>query len=128
MARILVVDDESTITMVLDQVLTDEGFQVVTAGDGGEALAIASQPPLPDLVLVDLHMPGVNGKDFIGGLHADPALKGIPVIVVTGAVPYERDYPPSGTYQALISKPFDLEDLVRQVRRVLQDSLRPEPQ
>ena len=120
MARVLVVDDELTITMVLEQVLTDEGFQVVTAADGGEALTIASRPPTPDLILVDLYMPGVNGKEFIGGLRADPALKDIPVIVVTGAVPHERDYPPPGTYQAMIGKPFDLGDVIAEVRRLLK--------
>ncbi len=119
MARILVADDEVTITMVLEQVLADEGFDVVTAGDGKEALATASRPPAPDLILVDLYMPELNGRDFITRLRADPALKNVPVIVVTGAVPHERDYPPPGTYQMLISKPFDLEDLVARVKRLL---------
>ena len=119
MARILVADDELTITMVLEQVLADEGFDVVTAGDGKEALAVASQLPAPDLILVDLYMPEVNGKDFVSRLRANSSLKNVPVIVVTGAVSHERDYPSPGSYQMLISKPFDLEDVVAQVKRLL---------
>jgi CheY-like chemotaxis protein len=79
---VLVVDDEPTVREYLAQVLRDAGFNVLTAGDGEEALAIIRRHP-PDFISLDLVMPRMSGHKLLYELRKDKALSRIPVVVVT---------------------------------------------
>ncbi len=120
MSRVLVVDDDPDIRLVLQELLTEEGYQVETASDGLTALGLLHQAPLPDIILLDLAMPGMNGGAVVKAIRSDPALRGIPVVIVTGSVPDAFEYPPDGSYQGLIGKPFDINDVLEIVRGLLE--------
>ncbi|EXI92432.1 MAG: Phosphate regulon transcriptional regulatory protein PhoB [Candidatus Accumulibacter sp. BA-94] len=80
--KILVVDDSPTERYVLNELLTSNGYQVVTAENGEEGIAKA-RSELPDLILMDVVMPGLNGYQATRTLTRDPATRSIPVIVCT---------------------------------------------
>jgi twitching motility two-component system response regulator PilH len=80
--KILVVDDSPTERHVLKTLLTSNGYQVITAGTGEEGIAKA-RSELPDLVLMDVVMPGLNGYQATRTLTRDPTTRNIPVIVCT---------------------------------------------
>jgi CheY-like chemotaxis protein/predicted transcriptional regulator len=83
-SRVLVVDDDVDLRDGLAEVLRDLGYEVTTAGDGGEALAAIRTGVRPSLILLDLAMPGMDGWTFSAELHKDPGLVGIPVVVMSG--------------------------------------------
>jgi CheY-like chemotaxis protein len=83
MAHILVVDDYPAILALLDLTLTVEGHEVATAGDGAAGLELAARLK-PDLVLLDVDMPGMGGMAMCGDLKRDPATAHIPVLMMTG--------------------------------------------
>ncbi len=122
MAHILVIEDEAAIAMALQGALSDEGHEVATAADGLQGLASLGQSPLPDIVLVDLLMPRAGGRVVVETMRADPRLQSIPVVLITGAARDTEAFPPAGSYQALIFKPFDLFDVVDRVHLLLETS------
>jgi putative two-component system response regulator len=81
--RILVVDDSEPIRGLLSQVLSDEGHNVSVAADGEEALAAIERRP-PDLILLDLDLPGCSGYEICRRLKKDPATRLIPIVIITG--------------------------------------------
>lgn len=108
---ILVVDDQRGIRLLLEEVLVHYGYRVVTASDGEEALALVVQLQ-PDLVLLDMNMPGLSGPETLSALRERWPI--LPVIMVTA----DEDDSHWATVQKLgvqgrISKPFDLDDLAR---------------
>ena len=111
MVIVLVVDDESDIRQALAEVLTFEGFQVVDARDGQEALDKARQYR-PELVLLDLMMPRMNGWEFRRAQKGDRTLARIPVVVLSA---FANDG--NMDAEAYIEKPFDVDQLVSAVRR-----------
>ena len=80
--KILVVDDSPTERYALSEVLTKNGYQVVTAENGEEGIA-KSQSELPDLILMDVVMPGMNGYQATRTISRDSATRSIPVIICT---------------------------------------------
>src|SRR5687767_9056942 len=80
--RVLIVDDERTNRDLLEVMLTQEGHQLLTATSGEEALAMVAQQP-PDVILLDIMMPGMDGYKVVEKLKANLATKNIPVIMVT---------------------------------------------
>jgi CheY-like chemotaxis protein len=116
------VDDEPSILNVLEMALTEAGAQVVTATDGPTALAIVATHP-PDLILLDLKMPGMDGFKVLEQLGAAPRTARIPVAIETSA----EDYASLARARregaaAFISKPFRLPELVETCRRILGGS------
>jgi len=81
--HVLVVEDDPSWRAVAAELLQDEGYDVSTAEHGGEALAILHASPPPDLIVVDLDMPVMDGWTLIAALQADPELARIPVLVVS---------------------------------------------
>ena len=115
MKTILLVDDEFSIVEVLAHLLGEEGYAVMTASNGQEALDRASETK-PDLVITDQMMPLMSGADLFRALKKIPSLRGVPVILITSApLRAAREL----RWADLIPKPFDLDDLLRAVRRVL---------
>lgn len=84
--RVLVVDDERTIRELFRRILLFDGFDVVVASGGAEGLRIIGSDPSIALILLDLDMPGIDGRRFRVAQCSDPRLAGIPTVVVTGTV------------------------------------------
>jgi two-component system chemotaxis response regulator CheY len=116
MRNVLVVDDEALIRGFLAIALEDEGYRVVTAGDGLEALEKARTEP-PDLIVLDLMMPHMNGWEFIDASRADPAMSQTPIIVVS-AVHGGAEAEVLGVHRFL-AKPFDIDILVAAIGNLL---------
>ncbi|HID95000.1 MAG TPA: response regulator [Candidatus Latescibacteria bacterium] len=119
-AKILVVDDEPQLVDLVSTILESEGFTVLKAYGGREAVEIVRQER-PDLMVLDLLMPGMDGIEVIYALHADEALKGIPVIVFTAKELTEEDKEVlNGRIQSLMTKGgFNREQFLSHVRRAL---------
>jgi CheY-like chemotaxis protein len=109
--RILVIDDDSDIREVVGEALQFAGYDVITARDGSQGLALA-RTFRPCLILLDLMMPTMTGWEFRAAQLKDAALANIPVMVVT-ALGHDPDIQVS----AVLAKPFRLDDLLAQVRR-----------
>ncbi|GDX80152.1 DNA-binding response regulator [Deltaproteobacteria bacterium] len=119
---ILVVDDEEDLRNLLQHALSKEGFTVRTAATGPEALSLASTLR-PSLVLLDLMLPGMQGTEVCRRLRAEPALEGMPIIMLTArgeeldrVVGFELgadDY---------VTKPFSTRELILRIRAVLRRS------
>jgi DNA-binding response OmpR family regulator len=82
-ARVLVVDDSATIRAVLGKMLMQDGHEVLTAPDGETALALA-RSQLPDLIFLDIVMPGMNGFAALRALRRDPLTQTIPIVMISG--------------------------------------------
>jgi CheY-like chemotaxis protein len=114
--RVLVVDDDPSIQGFLAEALVDEGYRVRTAANGREALAILGEWR-PDLILLDLMMPEMDGWAFRGEQRAMPAVSDVPVIVLSATrelATRTRDLEPV----QVVSKPFDLEALLGTIERL----------
>jgi CheY-like chemotaxis protein len=116
---ILVADDEWEVRELVRTILEWEDYAVVEAKDGEDALAQA-RAIQPDLILLDVRMPKMNGLDVLESLQADPTLASIPVVMLSVLT----NYPQVGAALrngaiAYLPKPFEIPDLARMVKRVL---------
>jgi CheY-like chemotaxis protein len=112
---VLVVDDEPAIREMLQDVLSSEGHEVITAGDGVAALhALRDGGPRPCMILLDLMMPRMNGWDFAGELRADEQLQDIPFVIIAANPRFAADAPHLGASRWL-GKPLQLDDLIETV-------------
>jgi CheY-like chemotaxis protein len=110
---ILVVDDEVPIVLLLSELLHAEGYRVVTAHNGEDALALARARP-PDLVVADVMMPRLDGIELCRRLHADPRTRHVPVILMSAVATPRLQL---ANAVAFVAKPFDLDDLLARVKR-----------
>lgn len=116
---ILAVDDDIDILELVQMSLTAEGFDVITANDGMGALEKA-RAYLPDLILLDLMMPVMDGFEVIGKLRVDEQTRTIPVIMLTArAQTHERVQGLNAGADDYITKPFDLDELTARIEAVL---------
>ena len=116
--RVLVVDDTEVIRQLITVNLEFEGFDVVAAADGQEALDIVHEVR-PDVITLDVVMPRVDGYTVFERLRADPRTAGIPVVLVTAqAMRADRDRAAASGVDAYLTKPFDPAELVRVVREL----------
>jgi CheY-like chemotaxis protein len=115
MAIVFTIEDNPSISMVINLALTDEGHTVIVFNDCLKAYEELEKGMKPDIILVDLRMPGMNGKELIEKIRANPKINNVPVTIITGSIPSEETLPPKGSYQALMQKPFDLQDLINTV-------------
>jgi len=111
--RILVVDDEPMLRETLGQVLSDEGYVVDIAVDGEDALERV-RAARPDVILLDLMMPGMNGRQFLQALREDPAYATVPVLIMTAVHGVNVNLTSIGASE-LVEKPFDVDDLLNKV-------------
>jgi len=109
---VFVIDDEQDLLDVTTFVLEKEGYRVQTAKNGADALARLSSGARPELVLLDMMMPVMNGWEFLEAVSRIPALRRIPIVVMTAAGSIGV---PGAT--AVLRKPFDLGVLVEVVER-----------
>jgi CheY-like chemotaxis protein len=108
---ILLVEDESDLRSVIEDVLAEEGCTVFSAKDGAVALEWLSTTRRPALVLLDFIMPRMNGWTFLERMRADPAFDDVPVVAIS-ALPVT-----SPLVTAELRKPFELSSLVETVRQ-----------
>ena len=117
----LIVEDEEIILLSLEFLLTQEGYVVTTAGDGAAALrAVRKQPP--DLVLLDVMLPLIDGFEVCRQMHADPALRNTRIIMVTARgreTEIERGIALGA--DAYLTKPFSTRELVERIRALQSD-------
>jgi DNA-binding response OmpR family regulator len=111
-ARILLVEDDPGIRQGVAEFLNFEGYGVDVASNGQEALAYLRQTR-PGLVVLDLVMPVMNGPQLLRKMRSE-GLEGIPVAIITAAMPGASSLPPADAY---LTKPFDLDELLLVVRR-----------
>jgi CheY-like chemotaxis protein len=116
MKTILVIDDEFAIADVLISLLTDEGYRVVTAPNGQEGLALLAESR-PDLVLLDLMMPLMDGREVLRQMRADPESMHIPVILMSAAC--SPAVLATLGAEAYLEKPFRLDVLLATLERLL---------
>ena len=110
---VLVVDDDAATRDAERSVLQQDGYRVVEASDGAEALRVMQDDP-PALVVLDVQMPGVDGPSFARELRM--GLKHVPLVILTGA-PDPRREADKCNAEAYIAKPFDSIELLRVVKR-----------
>lgn len=116
MKRILIVDDDIHIGNVLEETLSKEGYQIFRAYSGTEALFVLSKTK-PDLVLLDLMLPGLNGEDVL------PQIKGIPIIVVSAKVDIDNKVDALlGGAVDYVTKPFNMKELLARICVHLRNS------
>jgi CheY-like chemotaxis protein len=113
-ARILVVEDDDDTRECLAEVIEAEGYAVLRASSGIEALQLIARPPLPDLVMLDLMMPGMDGWALLRELRAREALPGVPIVVASSA---PASLIPSDLPR--IAKPLRWQPVVDMLRRYL---------
>lgn len=121
--KILVVEDELALSQVLSDRFTQEGFDVQTAADGEEGLKKATAWK-PDLVLLDIVMPKMDGMTMLHALRKTPEGKTMPVILLTNLSDTEDVYEAmaNGVYDFLVKSHWDLDDLIHEVRAKLLGS------
>jgi CheY-like chemotaxis protein len=113
----MVVEDDADTRELIVELLHDDGYAVVSAGNGREALdASRGLAGAPSIILLDLMMPIMNGWEFLDERRHDPSLAGVPVLVLS-ADPTRQLAAQQGV-AAVIAKPFDLTRLLRLVRAV----------
>jgi CheY-like chemotaxis protein len=122
---VLVVDDDAGTRELVRSILADEGYQVDTASNGDAALA-SLRLDHPDVILLDVRMPVLDGWGFRAAQLALPAARDIPVVLVSASGPME---PPSPELAPAVTlaKPFDVDQLLAALERVLGPAARPEP-
>lgn len=119
MSRVLIVDDSETIVNFLRMILESEKYEVDTAFDGTDGLAKAHRS-LPDVIITDSIMPGMDGFSMLHALRADPATEAVPVIMLTSGDPHDPDHIARHPQpDAFVKKSADLGPLLAEVREAL---------
>ena len=112
--NILLIEDDRDLAEVIVEVLQTEGYRVVHASDGRVALGLLAEGELPDLILLDLMMPNMNGWEFRAAQLHEPRLAKIPVVVLSATG--ERARPIDAAW--ILRKPVTIEDLLRTVGKL----------
>lgn len=110
MAKVLVIEDNENLRFLFEGFLTDAGHNVVLAESGAQGLETLLTDPLPDVILLDLIMPDMDGSTVAKNLYMDDRLSKIPIIVISGAATFINPIP--NIYSRYITKPFDLDDVL----------------
>ena len=118
--KILVIDDEEPVRRMLSQVLATCDYDVVTA-DGGKSGIVRAFTERPDLILVDLSMPEMDGKATIAAIKSDPMTEGIPIIVLTADSTKENilEARALGARSIVAKLGFKLESFLERIREAL---------
>ena len=113
---VLVVDDDEDVRVLLRIILEGCGYRVACASDGVEALQRLRDHSPPSLVVLDLMMPRLSGAELLDIMRADPDLRGIPVLILSGRVAAGETAIAHGA-SGLLLKPVELDQLIEAVRR-----------
>lgn len=120
MLTAVVVDDEPMLAKFIQSYLSFEGFKVRTAANRAEIVAALREPPIPDLILLDVMLPDADGFDILERVRQHSALKNVPVIMLTAKTTRESVIRGlTGGADGYITKPFGAEALMQAVRAVV---------
>ena len=117
--KTLIVDDEEVIRRVLRSLLRKEGYEVIEAEDGGAGVELAKKED-PDVILMDLTMPGMGGLEACRLLKKDEKTKNIPVLVITALGGENKTEAINAGIDDFVSKPFDAEEISIRVKSMLK--------
>lgn len=118
--KILIIDDEEELCSLVSEFLGKKGFTAISANRGKEGIKIA-QRLMPNLILLDINMPKMDGFAVLEKLKNSEKTITIPVIMLTGRGDDESKIKASGLYsEYYITKPFDLEELASKIRQILK--------
>ena len=118
---VLLIDDESNIRKVTRLRLEVEGYTVLTAARGEVGLSLAKMER-PDVILLDVLMPHMDGREVLRRLKADPETQDIPVVMLTVVGTEDELFEPIGPGAVVhVTKPYESEDLVQKVKQVLSE-------
>ena len=120
MSLILIVEDNDKNLKLVRDVLQVKGYQTLEAGTAEDGIKAATASK-PDLILMDIQLPGMNGIDALKVLRADPATAAIPVIAVTASVmQQDRNQITQAGFDGYIGKPLNLKEFLEAVRKVVE--------
>ena len=118
--KILIVDDDKDVLSVLEKRLTAEKYSVITANNGQDAIILA-KAQRPDLIMLDIIMPGIDGAEVAGKLREYPETKNIPVIFLTCMLTPEEEkqkrHHVAGNI--FIAKPYDIKELLSEIKKIV---------
>ena len=119
MSKIVMIEDSKAASTVLKEVLESEGHTVLHALDGVAGLALARREK-PDLILLDLLLPKLNGYDVCNSLMRDGLTRHIPILIIsTLDTPESKEKAKQCGARNFMKKPYNLEDLLREIKRLL---------
>ena len=119
MSTVLIVEDNEKNMKLARDILQAKGYQTVEAETGEEGVKLAKEKK-PDLVLMDIQLPGINGIEAFKQLRADESTAKIPVVALTASVtPTDRSQITAAGFDAFISKPINLKEFVETVKRLV---------
>jgi CheY-like chemotaxis protein len=110
---VLIVEDDADLREMMAQLLSLEGYQTATVANGREALEYLHNGEVPDLILLDLMMPVMDGWEFRRRQEADPALANVPVVILSAL---DQNRAADVTAAAFLKKPLDFDRLLQLVR------------
>jgi len=120
MSLILIVEDNEKNMKLVRDVLQVKGYATLEAVTAEDGIKLATEHK-PDLILMDIHLPGMNGIDALGVLRADPVTASIPVIAVTASVmQQDRKLITDAGFEAYVGKPINLKEFLDAVRNILE--------
>lgn len=120
--RLLVVDDEPSIAKIVRKQLEVAGYEVTVAVDGLEGLTKAREM-MPELIVLDVMLPKMNGTEVCSTLKADPKTKSIPILMLTAkAQRTDKDIGLQAGAEAFLTKPFHLDELLAKIKALLEAS------
>ena len=119
MARIVAIDDEDLIRMLLTHALQGQGHDVIVAADGDAGLTAVADAT-PDLIITDLNMPGMSGWDVLATLKAGTDTVALSVIALSGnASDEDRQKGAAAGFSGFVGKPLDMAQLLAEIAKVL---------
>lgn len=120
MSTVLIVEDNDKNMKLARDVLQAKGYQTLEAETGEEGVRLAKERT-PDLVLMDIQLPGINGIEAFRQLRADPKTARIPVVALTASVtPTDRSQITAAGFDAFVGKPINLKEFLDTVKRFVE--------
>ena len=120
MKKILIVDDEEMVRFMLCEVLKDEGYEVIESENGYDGLNLA-RAARPDLLVMDINMPEMNGIEATRNIRADSEISHTPIFISTGEEKAKGNFTKElGTeVQGFVEKPYQIEKILVQIKKIL---------
>jgi CheY-like chemotaxis protein len=111
---VAIIEDDNEFRDMLRELLEEERYRVVALSNGAEALEALRGDTLPNVILLDVSMPVMDGFDFLRFRNDDPQLAAVPVVLVTNAKPHER---PTIGVNDVVRKPIDIDEILFAIKR-----------
>lgn len=117
--KILIIDDEPAIVFFLSELLSNMGHIALKVNSGEEGLRLLDSEAPVNLIITDLKLPGVSGQEVIRKVRENHLYDDVPIIIITGSPFREANFPGKDSYQALVNKPFEIEDFLKLVTKLI---------